>query len=645
MQFKHPEILYFLFLLVIPILVHLFQLRRFKKEYFTNVRFLKELSIQTRKSATIKKWLLLATRLLLLACIILAFAQPFFNAKDQKNTSNEMYIILDNSFSMQAKGKNGELLKRAVQDILKHTPENTTFSLLTNDDAFWDTDIRSLQKELQQLSYSSTPFMLDNQTAKIKAKKSPFRKDIVVITDGIGTQAKQLKNIDTDFNPYFVLPEAENRNNIATDSVYIHQTLDNFYEIKIKLSQSGKFENKIPVAVYNGTNLIATTQVAFTHPTEEIGFTIPKGDFNGYVVVTDNSLEYDNKLFFSITQPAKVNVISIGADAKSLFLNKIYTPDDFHYSNSEVHNLDYNLLEKQDAIILNELADIPQALQTTLNAFVKKGGNVVVIPSLENPVANLNGFLANFGRMSYGPSESKSKIITKIAFGHPLYQGVFEKKTDNFQYPSVQHSFVLSGGETILGFEDQTPFLAGQKNLPGSVYVFAGPINTVNSNFQNAPLIVPTFYNMPQNSENNALNALVIGQTAPLFVEANLAKEDILTVKQFQAANSTQFIPTQQILNNKVRISFGESPQEAGNYGIYKKEALLKNISFNYSRSESDLSPPDTRLFADYKTSDSVETIFDTLQSERTNTEIWKWFVVLALLFLVTEIFIQKFVK
>ena len=59
MNFKHPEILYFLFLLVIPILVHLFQLRRFKKEYFTNVQFLKELSVQTRKSAKLKKWLLL----------------------------------------------------------------------------------------------------------------------------------------------------------------------------------------------------------------------------------------------------------------------------------------------------------------------------------------------------------------------------------------------------------------------------------------------------------------------------------------------------------------------------------------------------------------------------------------------------------
>ena len=108
MQFRHPEILYFLFFLIVPILVHLFQFRRFKKEYFTNVKFLKALSVQTRKSSKIKKWLLLSSRLLLLVCIVLAFAQPYFRAKDNKNTTNELYIVLDNSFSMQAKGKKGE---------------------------------------------------------------------------------------------------------------------------------------------------------------------------------------------------------------------------------------------------------------------------------------------------------------------------------------------------------------------------------------------------------------------------------------------------------------------------------------------------------------------------------------------------------
>ena len=156
MHFKHPEILYFLFLLLVPILVHLFQLRRFKTEYFTNVRFLKKLTIESRKSSKIKKRLLLATRLLLLTALILAFAQPYFEAKDHKNANNELYIILDNSFSMQAKGNRGELLKRAVQELLEETPENSTFSLLTNEENFWNTDIKSIQNDLQNLKYSAT---------------------------------------------------------------------------------------------------------------------------------------------------------------------------------------------------------------------------------------------------------------------------------------------------------------------------------------------------------------------------------------------------------------------------------------------------------------------------------------------------------
>ena len=52
-QFNNPKILYVLFALLIPILVHLFQLRKFQKTEFTNVKFLKEISLQTRKSSQI----------------------------------------------------------------------------------------------------------------------------------------------------------------------------------------------------------------------------------------------------------------------------------------------------------------------------------------------------------------------------------------------------------------------------------------------------------------------------------------------------------------------------------------------------------------------------------------------------------------
>ena len=396
MQFKHPEILYFLFLLIIPILVHLFQLRRFKKEYFTNVRFLKEISIQTRKSSKIKKWLLLATRLLLLTCIILAFAQPFFAAKDSKNSNNELYLVVDNSYSMQAKGQKGALLKRAIEDLLEHAPSTQTFSLITNSETFWNTDIKSIQKELQNLSYSPLSFQLESAMSKIKSHQSALNKDVVVITDAVGLQPKQLKSIDKSWNTIFVVPKAEQKNNVAIDSVFIEQTLDNFYEIGIHLTSYGEDDKEFPMALYNKEKLIAKTIFKMESKEKTVKFTIPKDDFNGYASITDNSLSYDNTLYFSISKPEKINVLSIGSSEKSGFLSRIYTANEFNFVNFELSNLDYNQLENQDAIVLNELVDIPQALQTTLKTFVSKGGNVVLIPSNESNSAAVNSFLNNF---------------------------------------------------------------------------------------------------------------------------------------------------------------------------------------------------------------------------------------------------------
>ena len=642
MQFKHPEILYFLFLLIIPILVHLFQLRRFKKEYFTNVRFLKELSIQTRKSSKIKKWLLLATRLLLLACLIFAFAQPFFKSKDSKNSSNEMYIILDNSYSMQAKGQKGELLKRAVQELLENTPENQQFSLITNSENYWNTDIKSIQKELQNIKYSATPFVLDNLMAKIKARKSAFNKDVVIITDAIGLQTKQLKSIDKEFNTYFIIPKAEQKSNIAIDSVYINQTMENFYEISVKLSAYGDDFKNIPIALYNKNKLIAKTIVNFETKEKSINFTIPKEDFHGYVSIQDKGLEYDNTFYFSISKPEKTNVYSIGESAKSGFLSRIYTSDEFNYAHFELATLDYNQLEKQDAIVLNELKEIPQALQTTLKSFVQKGGSLIVIPAPESAVVNLNSFIANFGSMQFSPIENSDKKVTKINFSHPLFSTVFEKKIDNFQYPNCKSSFTIkSSYAPVLSYEDQNPFLVAIQNPISSVYVFAAPINKVNSNFQNSPLIVPTFYNMAQNSQKTGVNAMIIGENKPFLVDGLLGKDEILNIKN----ENEKFIPIQQILNSKVKMTFYDYPREAGNFGVFNQDKLIKNISFNYNRTESNLAQTNENIVSDYKVVDNIETLFNTLQTDRTDNQIWKLFVILTLLFLVTELLIQKFVK
>ena len=642
MNFKHPEVLYFLFLLVIPILVHLFQLRRFKKEYFTNVQFLKELSIQTRKSSTIKKWLLLLTRLLLLTFLILAFAQPFFAAKESKKNTNEMYIILDNSYSMQAKGKKGELLKRAVQDLLEHTPEAQNFSLITNSDSYWNTDIKAIQKDLQDLKYSASPFRLDNLIAKVNARKSAFNKDIIVITDAVGLETNQTKSFRKEDNVYFIIPEAEQKNNIAIDSVYIQQTLDSFYEIGIKLSANGDDFNDIPIALYNKNKLVAKTLIKFETNTKTINFTIPKEDFHGYVSVVDKGLAYDNTYYFSISKPSLTNIFSIGDADKSKYLARIYTNDEFNYNNFPIANLDYNLLEKQDAIVLNEIKDVPQALQTTLKSFVTKGGNLIIIPAQESNVSNLNTFMANFGPLQFKTASQSDKKVTKINFNHPLFSSVFEKRIDNFQYPSTKTAFGLkSATPSILSYDDQSPFLTSLPNDLSSVYVFAAPINKTNSNFQNSPLIVPTFYKMAQSIRKTGVNALIIGEDQPFVVDALLSKDEILTVKN----NAESFIPVQQLLNTKVKMTFNESPSEAGNFSIFNGANMVKNISFNYNRTESNLALANPDAANKFKEIDDIETVFNTIQTDRTDTQIWKWFVILALLFLALEVLIQKFVK
>lgn len=642
MHFKHHEILYFLFLLIVPILVHLFQFRRFKKEYFTNVQFLKALSVQTRKSATVKKWLLLATRLLLLTCVIVSFAQPFFQAKDSNNLSNEIYIILDNSFSMQAKGQKGELLRRAVQELLEDTPQSTRFSLLTNSESYWNTDIKSIQSTLQNIKYSAVPFQLDNLIAKVNAHQSAFKKDIIIITDGVGIQKKQVQNISKNDVAFFIISKAEQKNNVAVDSVYIKETTNDFYEIGVDLSAYGTDIKPIPVAIYNNNKLIAKSVATIETAKKSLQFTIPKKVFHGYISINDNGLQYDNTFYFSISKIKKINVLAIGESAVNNFLGRIYTDDEFDYTSSVIASIDYNILEQQDVVVLNELELIPQALQVTLKSLVEKGSNMVIIPSALNNPTSLSSFLNNFGSVQFGTIENKEKLVSKINFSHPLFASVFENKISNFQYPKTNSSFTIkSTSPAALYNNDQSIFLMGLPTLGGSVYVFTAPLNIKNSNFQQSPLIVPTFYKMAMTDQKNGISAVTIGTNNPYLVAVQLTKDAILEVRNA----SEQFIPIQQIMNSKVKLTFNDLPAQAGNFEVYNKNKWVENISFNTSRTESNLAAANKENWSDYKSIDSIKTIFDKLQSNRSDNQIWKWFVIFALLLLLTEMAIIKFLK
>ena len=138
MSFIYPGFLFALAALAIPVIIHLFNFRKFKKIYFTNVRFLREIKQDTQSRSKLKHLLILLSRILAVAFLVFAFAQPFIptGKGNVLSGTRAVSVYIDNSFSMDALGKNGSLVetaKKKAGEIAKAYNASDKFQLLTND--------------------------------------------------------------------------------------------------------------------------------------------------------------------------------------------------------------------------------------------------------------------------------------------------------------------------------------------------------------------------------------------------------------------------------------------------------------------------------------------------------------------------------
>ena len=641
MQFKHPELLYGLFLLLIPIIIHLFQLRKFQKVAFTNVAFLKEATLQTRKSSQIKKWLILLTRLLLLAALVFAFAQPFTSKSNSFKTEKETVIYLDNSFSMQAKGNQGELLKRAVQDIMTNVPEDENISIITNDEVFKNTSLKAIKNDLLELNYSSNS--LSSEAALLKSiaylnKKSNTLKNVVLISDFQQDESDFKIESDSLINLNLVNLNPLNRNNISIDSIYISETISTSIELKVILKNSGIPIENLPISLYNNDKLIAKTSVGIEQDAETT-FTLPINQvINGKITIDDSNLQFDNTLYFNINKASKINVLAINGQDDS-FLKRIYPKAEFNYNSSPINQLNYNLIDSQHLIVLNELNSIPIALVSALKQFTDQGGSIILMPSETINKASYNQFLANYNS-GFSDVITSEKRITTINYSHPIYNnGVFEKQVKNFQYPQVKSFYNLASASLspVLQFEDEKIFLGQKKNT----YIFTAALNQDNSNFKNSPLIVPTLYNIAKQSFKIPELYYTIGKENTFDVATKMQQDAVLSLTN----GNINLIPKQQYFNNKVIVNTLEDPSLSGTYLIKNKDETIKNVSYNYSRNESKLTYRNLSSIENATVSDSITKVFDTIKSDTKVNALWKWFVIFALALLIIEMLILKFFK
>ncbi|WP_417556823.1 vWA domain-containing protein [Mesoflavibacter zeaxanthinifaciens] len=642
MQFKNPELLYALFLLLIPVIVHLFQLRKFQKEYFTNVAILKKVQLQTRKSQLIKKWLVLLTRLLLLTAIIIAFAQPYFSKTNSFNTEKETVIYLDNSFSMQAKGNNGPLLKRAIQDIITSIDENEKFSLITNTDSYRNTTIKAIKNELLQLEYSSNQLSYDAALLKAKklfSNKANSVKNLVFVSDFQQKAQEFSVKKDSSITLSAIYLKPVNKLNALIDSLYISKQNATSYELTAVLKSNQTNATNLPVSLYNNEQLVSKVSVEIKDENKAI-FTIPNNQIiKGKISIDDAQLQFDNTLYFSINTPSKINVLAVSDDDAN-YLKGIFTEDEFNFTQKTPNTLDYALFDTQNLVVLNEIENLPNTLTTALKVFTDKGGVVAFIPNIKGNLQDYNTFLQQFNFSVFNSILEQEKRITSINYAHPIYaNGVFEKRIDNFQYPKVNLYFPQNTSQStaILQFEDNKPFLSQRNN----VFVFSAAINEDNSNFKNINLIVPTFYNIAKQSLNSAQLYYTIGQNNQFDVSVNLQPDTVLTLVN----NDESIIPEQQYYNNKVVIKTNDLPKQAGVYQVKNKNEILEYVSFNYNRNESDLTYLNLENIEGITISNSVKEAFNTIKNDTKVDELWKWFVILALVFLIIEMLILKYFK
>src|SRR5688572_26370843 len=154
MSFVYPSFLWALSVLSIPIIIHLFNFRRTTRIFFSNTRLLKQVKEETTKKRKLKQYLVLASRLLFLFFLVLAFAQPFLPATEQLSAGNSKILYLDNTYSMtlpvEDKLRAFDAAVNFVREITEVFPPDMRYRLMTNDFAPFSNSYKS-KAEVQDL--------------------------------------------------------------------------------------------------------------------------------------------------------------------------------------------------------------------------------------------------------------------------------------------------------------------------------------------------------------------------------------------------------------------------------------------------------------------------------------------------------------
>jgi hypothetical protein len=692
MKFANSYFLFALLALAIPVIVHLFNFRKFKRVYFTNVRFLKEVKQDTKARNKVKNILILCCRLLAVLFLVLAFAQPYIPRENGAIRTGDkvLSVYIDNSFSMDAVGKNGTLLDEAKKDakeIVAAFKPSDRFQLITND--FEGRHQRLVNREefielVDEVTTSPAVRTLSEVTRRqqdaLNTEKGiqPGNKQAFLISD-FQKSIADFNAIKTDTSIRFqpIPVAAENRNNIYIDSVWFSSPVRQLNQqealhIRLKSHSEVAAEN-VPMRLYiNGQ---ARTPSSFSIPANGVTdtivyFTIREPGLQQCLVeINDYPVTFDDRFYFSFNMLKAIPMLAINPSAENApllpaattensYLKSLFGYDSaFVFTESEESKLDYSSFGNYSFIVLNSLKSVSSGLSNELKKFVDNGGSLFIFPGENADLQSYREFLVPMGVNSFEKLDTARTIVDKLNFLNPLYTGVFEKTSGNMDLPAVYDHYKISAStrttqEDLMRLRNGDLFAGSYRAGKGSIYICAVPLLDSWSNFPRHAMFVPTLYQAALFSQPQSPLFYTIGSNTAIDLgDVGTIGENVFHLSE--PVKNFDIIPAHAVIDGHTVLDVHRQVTNPANYFVKLGKDQLTGVSFNYDRKESDLTTLSSSDIEKEYTAAGLKNFAllekDTKGLTAALTELdygirlWKTCIWLVLLFLLAEILLIRF--
>lgn len=669
MNFVYPGFLFALAAIAVPIVIHLFNFRRFKKVAFPDIRFLKQVEMQTRSRNELKHLLVLLSRILAIICLVLAFAQPVIpTAKEQETFSKStVAIYVDNSFSMMAQGERGLLLEEATEKALEIADGfsgNTDLRLLTN--AFDAAEMRQLSmQEFKEAATSieTTPLRRTLQEVRTRARgilgaEQPM--SLFLISDLQTPQPPILSNEDTLTQVYLVPLSAGERANLYVDSCWFPEPVrlpEQPDRIMTRIRNAGNAPvNNLTVSLrLNGMQraVSTTTVAAESFEDVELNYTNSAGGIQfGEVSLTDQPITYDDAYFFSYDLSNPIRVVRVTGENATTTVARLFDEEtNIELTSVPATALDLSLFTDADLVITDQVERFPSGMTQELMQYVESGGDLLVIPAKDADLPSTNELLLAVGAELFDPPTMNDTLkVETLARNSSLYKNVFMSWDERMDLPKVYGYFpvverVRSGAERLMLMQGAQPLLSAYRNGEATVHVLTAPLDKEWSNLSRHSILVPTLYNLALGSTGRASYSHTIGTDRAITVR-NIPTGSDRPLEVRSVNEDLRFIPETVISDGVKGLLDHGQVKQAGHYLVMHAQDTVRPVSYNYDRNESLMSFTEPEQLTASSGADTkrisvldqtVGALGNAVRNLHQDTGLWRIFLVLALLFLLAE--------